>query len=94
VFFAGDWRGFWRRVAVRWTIWFTSPQLHFFLCVCVCGAEVISPQRRGALVLRPVGYPAAPSGYSRRLANGVAIAVAIALGITITGLTAENVAPP
>ena len=92
LFFAGDWRGFWRRVAARWTIWLPATVTLLFYALVY-----VEPRYIPAAVvvlwccaLSAIRLPRLDT--SRRLANGVAIAVAIALGMTITTLTAENVA--
>ena len=92
LFFAGDWFGFYRRLAGYWTVWLPAAAT-FLLYSFVHVESRFLPAAALVLwcsVLASIRLPR--QDQSRRLANSVTIAVAIALGITIASLTAENVA--
>jgi hypothetical protein len=90
--FAGDWRGFCRRIVGLWTVWLPA------VATLLLYANVfVDPRFLPAAVvvlwfcvLAAIRLPRLDT--SRRLLNSVAIAVAIALGMTITSLTVENLA--
>jgi hypothetical protein len=91
LFFAGEWRGFGRRIAGFWTVWLPA-----VITLLLYSMVLVDPRYLpGAVVvlwcsvLASIRLPRLDT--SPRLVNGVGIAVAIALGMTITTLTVENV---
>jgi hypothetical protein len=92
LFFAADWRGFCHRIAGLWTIWLPA-----VVTLLLYAIVLVEPRYLAAAivvlwlsVLASIRLPRLDA--SPRVVNGVAMAVAIALGLTITTLTAENVA--
>ncbi len=92
LFFAGDWRGFWRRIAGLWSVWLPA-----VVTLLLYAIVYVEPRYIAAAVvvlwcsvLGSIRLPRLDA--SQRVVNSVAIAVAIALGMTITTLTVENVA--
>lgn len=92
LFFAGDWRGFGCRIAGLWTVWLPAVVTLFLYAMVLVDPRYL-PAAVLVLwcsVLASIRLPRLE--ISPRLVNGVAMAVAIALGVTITTLTMENIA--
>jgi hypothetical protein len=92
LFFAGEWRRFWLALAGLWTVWLPAA-----LTLLLYSMVLVEPRYIPAAVVvlwlsvfASIRLPRLD--VSARFVNGAALAVAVALGLTITTLTAENVA--